>query len=67
MGWNTGADLMADIIELIEEHGGTVHRTALYTELIKLFEDPYDCDVMDECLGQSPDFDAAYRLVHPEE
>lgn len=64
MGWSTGSRLMSEIIEMIEEHfPPIVGKDELFYNLIKIFTE-YDCDTLDECLGQSPSFDDALSKHH---
>jgi hypothetical protein len=64
MGWSNGAGLMAEIIEIVEEHFPPITgKEELYYHMIKSFSDT-DCDNLDECLGQSPSFDDALSKYH---
>ena len=66
MGWSSGSGLLCQVIEIIEEHcHPDTDKVTLFTELITEFED-YDCDTINECLGQSPSFDIAYEKLYPE-
>ena len=47
MGWNTGADVLRDIIEVLNKISPKIDRDLIYIELIPIFEN-YDCDVLDE-------------------
>lgn len=51
MGWTRGADLFAEIVEIIfDKVPDEDDRKAMYAELIELFTD-YDCDNLNECEG----------------
>ena len=63
MSWSTGATLAQEIIQSAEEHlPNTPHEDlkVFFGELIHHFGE-YDCDNLDECLGQSEAFDEAFK------
>jgi len=59
MSWKLGSSLMSDIIDELKEriHDDLI-REEVYSVLIEAFQDR-DCDVLDECYGEDPAFDAA--------
>ncbi len=67
MGWSTGSMILSGIIKTIErnvEH--SVDRQEIYEDLIDIFED-YDCDTLDECLGESEEFDLVYKSMYSQD
>lgn len=67
MGWSTGSMILSGIIKTIErnvEH--PVDRQEIYEDLIDIFED-YDCDTLDECLGESEEFDLVYKSMYTQD
>lgn len=59
MGWAAGSSLMSNIIDELKDriHDDLI-REEVYSVLIEAFQDR-DCDVLDECYGEDPAFDAA--------
>lgn len=61
MGWSSGSDLMACIIQdLKKKLPDEDARTIVYKVLIKHFEN-YDCDTLYECELSDPAFKAALK------
>lgn len=51
MGWSTGANIFAEVAEIIfDKVGDEDDRKEMYKELVELFQD-YDCDNLNECQG----------------
>lgn len=66
MGWSSGSRLFNDVIDAMMNHvPDEESRQAVYVELINAFED-FDCDTLDECVGEDDAFDSAIKDVHPE-
>jgi hypothetical protein len=65
VGWSSGSQLMFDIIEkasdIIDDEDV---RVQLYAHMIEMFEN-YDCDTLDECIGEDPAFDQAFNMLYP--
>lgn len=67
MGWSSGSPLMSRVIEAVAEHvPNNKSKLELFVDLIEAFED-FDCDTLDECLGEDAMFDAAYKEVYGHE
>jgi len=68
MGWTSGSDLMADIINSLKRHlpNNPKLRQKIYVDLIVAFEDS-DWDTQDDCYGQDPAFDLALKGIHPDD
>lgn len=67
MGWASGSLLMTDIITAVSsivDDDDT--RKELYIQFIEAFEE-YDCDTLDECIGEDDMFDSAYREIYADE
>lgn len=61
MGWASGSRLMSSVIDVIATNVDDEEtRVTLYLGLIEVFEH-FDCDTMDECLGNDDAFDEAYK------
>ena len=64
MGWASGSELFYEVIKVIQEHVDNDQvRQDLYIGLIHAFEN-YDCDTLDEVLGEDVAFDNAWEIVH---
>lgn len=67
MGWASGSELAASIIQRIYESvDDEVTRKCLYKTIIDEFEN-HDCDTMCECLGIDPLYDQLFNEMYPEE
>ena len=63
MGWSTGSDIMAEVIEsLLRNVADDEARNRIYTRLIPAFE-KHDWDTQDECRGLDPAFDKALAAL----
>jgi hypothetical protein len=66
MGWSTGSRIMAEIIEEVKDLELNYYtEESLYSRLIDIFEN-WDCDTLDECLGEDAAFDEVYYSKYPE-
>lgn len=64
MGWASGSALFGDVItSVVEEVEDPNIRCRLFYILIQNFKD-FDCDTLDECVGQDPSFDKAWKELH---
>lgn len=60
MGWSGGSGLFRDLIDVVSlEVRNPVSRKRIYEKMIKAFED-YDCDTLQECLGQDEIFNLVF-------
>jgi len=67
MGWSSGSRLMTDIIfDLKKSEIDFDERKEVYKILIENFEH-FDCDTLDECVGEDNAFDAIWNELNPEE
>lgn len=70
MGWASGSRLLNNVIDVVATNVDDAdERVAIYLGLIEAFED-FDCDTIDECLGNDDSFDEAYEEyygIEPEE
>jgi hypothetical protein len=64
MGWASGSDLMASIIDAARPRMTRGKRQNFYTQVIEAFE-AKDCDTLHECVGLDPAFDRALAKVSP--
>lgn len=65
MGWSSGSLILSEIIKTIESKvENPLYRQEIYEDLLDIFED-YDCDTLDECLGESEEFDLVYNSRCP--
>lgn len=65
MGWASGSDLMAKVIDAVRDSGLTrPKRIKLYKKLIKAFE-RHDCDTLQEALDRDGAYDDALQALHP--
>lgn len=65
MGWASGSRLATQLIAAIKEHVEDDDvRKDVYIDMINALED-FDCDTLDECMGEDPQFDEALYEVHP--
>lgn len=62
MGWASGSSLFGGIIQDLREVTDEDTRVDIYKVLILNFEE-FDCDTLDECLGEDNAFDRAWKLV----
>lgn len=66
MGWNTGSQIMSDIIIALQDRVTDDNmRMEIYQDLIPIFEN-YDCDTLDECFQYDETFEAAYKSLNLE-
>lgn len=67
MGWSGGSRVMDSLISVIECY---VHdqkdKVRAYERIIDILE-AEDADSLDECLGESPSFDQAFKKLHPDD
>ena len=75
MGWASGVELLSEIIDAAKHYFSKPldskkavdrARQNFYVEAIEAFEG-LDCDVVHECRGSDPAFDAAYEKLNPED
>lgn len=67
MGWASGSEVASRLITWIDKRfSGDPSLEEAYAEMISVFEDA-DCDTLYECLGDSPEFDAAYYAKYPKD
>ena len=65
MGWGSGADLMTDVIHVVnrnEQH--ELKRIAIYKGLIRAFQG-HDWDTEMDCIGIDNAFDKALKELEP--
>jgi len=65
MGWARGSELMSDVISAVRDCVPVGSRKVLYSKLIDAFEKA-DCDTLDECIGQDPEFKLALKERYPD-
>jgi len=66
MGWSSGSELaskMIALMELVADDGEQLREA--FQEMIRCFED-FDCDTLQECIGESKTFDLAFKMMYPE-
>jgi hypothetical protein len=67
MSWSRGSSLFSEVIEVIKNHVKDDNaRESMYYDLIEAFES-FDCDTLNECLGEDPIFDKVYNEIYPDE
>ncbi|MDR3503035.1 MAG: hypothetical protein P4L79_10695 [Legionella sp.] len=68
MSWSSGSNLFSEIIDTLIDNGvPDESRYNIYLDLIRVFEDE-DCDTLDECKEDDPQFKRAFIEVNgPEE
>lgn len=67
MGWARGSGLLSEIISVLQANVSDFQdREDIYRELIGIFEG-YDCDTIDECLGDDEAFDKAWEQLYTNE
>lgn len=67
MSWSKGSMLMSEMIEIIDaEVSNNTVKEKLYDSFIDIFEG-FDCDTLNECLGEDASFDKVYTKKYPEE
>ncbi len=67
MSWSRGSGIFTEIIEALNDADvDDSQREKIYTSLIEIFED-FDCDTLDECLGDDPVFDRVFKQSTAEE
>ena len=67
MGWSRGSQLLEEIIVVLAEAIPDPEvKESVYNELIDMFED-FDCDTINECVGEDPIFDKVYYEKYPDE
>lgn len=66
MGWGSGSILASKLIEAARDTiSNEKERVKFYDAMIDAFENA-DCDVLDECLGDDPTFDACLKTKYPD-
>lgn len=65
MGWSSGTRLFVSIMDSIKDRVDVDTREEIYYDIIEAFED-FDCDELQECMGDDPAFDKVFKEIHPE-
>jgi hypothetical protein len=66
MGWSGGSGLFRELIDVVNlEVKNPLIRKKIYEKMIKAFEG-YDCDTLQECLGQDDIFDLVFLEQNPD-
>ena len=64
MGWSSGTELFDALIEAVSSTTlDKEERRAVYRRMLKAFTDA-DWDSPEECLGDDPAYDAAYKELY---
>lgn len=66
MGWNSGGELLGDVILSTQKVVPAKYRKELYKLFIDHFEN-HDCDVIYECKGLDKEFDKAFKELYPDD
>jgi hypothetical protein len=65
MGWGSGSRLAAELIDAAKTTiTNEVERTSFYEQMIYAFEE-FDCDTLDECVGNDEVFDEVWEELYP--